>query len=78
MSKRALVALVMLVSLAGCNGAALSGPSAGAGGPPYGEETLATDAVGGDFGVGSGAWAASGLAGGGLYNDLVNRTGGGH
>ena len=75
MSKRALVTLAMLVSLAGCNGAALSGPAAGTGGVPYGEDSLASDAVGGDFGVGSGAWAASGLAGGSLYNDLVNRTG---
>ncbi|HUC16561.1 MAG TPA: hypothetical protein VMA37_02615 [Acetobacteraceae bacterium] len=78
MSNRVLVALAILVSLAGCNGAAFSGSSAGAAGSPYGEETLSTDAVGGDFGVGSGAWAAPGLAGGSLYNDLVNKTGGGH
>jgi hypothetical protein len=75
MSRYALAALAMMASLAGCNGVILSGPSATPGRSGYGEQTLATDPVGGDFGVGAGNWAASGLAGGSLY--LVNRTGGG-
>lgn len=61
MLRRLLAALAAAALLTACNGVTMSGPSTSAG---YAEQTMASGGAAPDFGLGSGAWAASGLAGG--------------